>query len=277
MLNLDPVNTSLSTLALAGTGPRDSLFSPADDAVVYLLLLLGLKMLVLGGLCVVMLLFILKQRRLQESLRNRSLPARPDTAFKSFFSAPPRWLAVQSTDARQILASLDIRNVKPCAWDDGINASRRQQVFLTPPINGWTLLIGPGLARWTDDPDTCYQFIRDFSSKIGLVQFFSQNQVVNHHSWILANHGDILRAYAWAGETVWNQGPLTAAEKQLGFVCFDYGERLARDESSQADPCPANTEMVHRLAGKWSVDPTTIDHRNWIRPDGMVGEINTSI
>ena len=55
------------------------------------------------------------------------------------------------------------------------------------------------------------------SRKLGHVQFFSANRVLNHHSWALLDQGEVFRAYAWAGETLGNQGPLTAAEKD-GFV-----------------------------------------------------------
>ena len=69
----------------------------------------------------------------------------------------------------------------------------------------------------------CYRFLRELSRKLGNVQFYSVNRVLNHHAWALLEDGEVYRAYAWAGETLWNEGFVTAAEKELGLVCFEYG------------------------------------------------------
>jgi hypothetical protein len=104
---------------------------------------------------------------------------------------------------------------------------------------------------------------------LGQVQFFNANRALNHHAWALVEKGRVLRAYAWVGETVWNQGPLTSAEKDLKLACFGYGAE--RVDFVQRDSLFANSEKVIRLAAVWSVDPTAIDERA-LRAYGITGE-----
>lgn len=241
-----------------------------DDLPALLLLLLVLKMLVLGGLCVAMIRFIVRQRHL--SVATRHAPHTDSGSSRLMFEPPACWLAVQCKDMRLVEKSLRLKNTKPCAWDDGLHAGKDHQLFLSPPIGGWILVFGPGLTHFANDPDACFRFIRMLSGQTGVVQFFSANRIVNHHGWVLANEGEILRGYSWAGETVWNQGPMTAAERALGIVCFDYGEKVPLDETLEADPALSNTEKVPQLAGRWSINPTSINLKPWMRQTGLVGE-----
>lgn len=243
-----------------------------DDAVAYLLLLLILKVMILGGLCVTMGVFIHRQNqaRARKSRKSKS-PTKP--AERIMFEPPARWLALKSEDADLITQALGLKNAKPCAWDDGIHSSREDQLFLAPPVDGWTLVFGPGLRRYSDDPDRCFHLMRQLSRQAGTAQFFTSNTVFNHHGWVLACDGQILRGYFWAGETLWDQGHQTSAERDLGMVCFKYGESCPDEDTASHDPSSRNSDRVHLLAGKWSIDPVKIDSRNWAHQSGLVGEI----
>jgi len=107
------------------------------------------------------------------------------------------------------------------------------------------------------------------SRKLGQVQFFSSSRVLNYHSWALTEKGRVFRAYSWAGETIWNQGPITAAERELDVVCFDYGAEV--NAFAARDALAANCEKVILLASRWGVDPTLLGSGNW-RGQGIVGE-----
>ncbi len=45
--------------------------------------------------------------------------------------------------------------------------------------------------------------VHRLSHQLGYIQFFSANQAIDHQAWVRAEDGDIERAYAWAGETLW--------------------------------------------------------------------------
>ena len=63
------------------------------------------------------------------------------------------------------------------------------------------------------------------------------------------------RAYAWAGETVWNQGVRTGAEIELSMKCFGYGEHPATGSWAAVEWMAANVAKVPLLAARWSLDP----------------------
>ena len=131
--------------------------------------------------------------------------------------------------------------------------AQEDKLFISPAISGWVLVIGSGLPGPFEDVDECFRFLSDLSRKVGQVQFFSASRVVNHHAWVLMDRGRVYRAYAWAGQTLWNQGPLTAAEKELDLRCFEYGGEpnlfVVKDDLA------ANSERVGQLAARWSLDP----------------------
>jgi hypothetical protein len=122
-----------------------------------------------------------------------------------------------------------------------------------------------------DDVDRCFYFLLKLSRSLGHVQFFSLNRALNHHAWIRAHSGHIRRAYAWAGETLWNQGEPTQAEIDLAMKCLGYGELAQSVEPS--DSPGSNTEKVMLLAARWSFDPTSVDENRLRVGLGVSGDV----
>jgi hypothetical protein len=81
-----------------------------------------------------------------------------------------------------------------------------------------------------------------------------------------------VRAYAWAGRTIWNQGDRTSVERELGMRCYDYMDALARVTFGQPDAISQNVEKVPQLAARWSLDPAGIDERLLEQGQGIAGE-----
>jgi hypothetical protein len=186
-----------------------------------------------------------------------------------------RWLAIRSARPQMVQEALRLHKATPVTWEEGLSATHEHKLFISPPISGWVLVLGSHLPE-LDDVDRCYRFLLQLSRKLGHVQFFSINRALNHHAWVQAEQGTILRGYAWAGRTVWNQGIKTPAEIELGMSCFSYVDEPHRPIFGQVDPFAANTEKVARLAARWSVDPTAIDPRLFTEDHGIAGEISRS-
>jgi hypothetical protein len=184
---------------------------------------------------------------------------------------PARWLAIRSRDTHAVQLALGLHNPRPCSWSEGLFSSRN--LFIAPPVNGWTLVFGAGLPLPDDDVDACYRFLRELSRKLGHVQFFQADQVVQHHAWAQVESGRVVRAYAWAGATLWNQGVKTSAEIALRMNCFAYGENPGRDDWVVADHLVANVEKVAQLAQRWSLDPAEIDGRVLAQQQGIAGNV----
>lgn len=184
-------------------------------------------------------------------------------------SRPNRWLAIRTRDTQAVQLALDLRNPEPCGWTEGLLRSRPW--FIAPPLHGWTLVFGAGLPAPSEDVDRCYRFLHDLSRKLGQVQFFQADELLQHHAWAQLESGRVIRGYAWAGETLWHQGVKTSAEIALGLNCFGYGENPALDDWTLADHLVSNVEKVPALAREWSLDPAEIDQRSLGPQPGITG------
>lgn len=236
---------------------------------VLLLILLGI---VLGGIAV-MVAMASHWHRLGFAqvvgLRRPTFPnfTSPHIVFQH---RPAAWLAIRSRHLRAVQTALALNNPQPCTWMEGL--VREQKLFIAPPVNGWILVVGSGLPDAGDDPDATFRFLLGLSRKLGHVQFFAANRVLGHHAWVQAEAGRIVRAYAWAGQTLWNQGVKTRAELELGLKCFHYFDGPQRISLGQSDVLTTNTEKVPLLAARWSLDPAAIDERLFEHTRGVAGE-----
>ena len=185
---------------------------------------------------------------------------------------PGCWLAIKDQPPAAVQSALHLRNPKPCSWLEGLGEEGK--TFIAPPMKGWTLVTGAGLSAPHDDVDVCYRFVLDLSRKLGRVQLFSASRVSRHHAWIEANYGRVVRAYAWAGTTLWNQGPKTPAERALGLTCYDYGETPPAAPTAFLKGIEMNVQSVPLLAARWGFDPQWIDERCVRKGCGIVGELS---
>jgi hypothetical protein len=186
---------------------------------------------------------------------------------------PSFWLAVKGTDLWPVQQALGLDAPVPCTWEEGLQEASERKLFISPPVQGWILIVGSGLPDPNEDVDRCFHFLRRISSKLGHVQFFGVNKVLGHHSWGILEKGSVFRAFAWSGQTIWNEGPFTAVEKELQMKCPEY---FAEPRGyGQKDPVQLNLEKVNRLAAKWSVDPVSLDDYVWTRL-GLVGKVSKS-
>jgi hypothetical protein len=185
---------------------------------------------------------------------------------------PSSWLAIKSRNVLAVQSALGLNNPKPCSWLEGIVGD--EKLFIAPPIRGWILVMGSGLPDPADDIDLCFRFLMGLSRKLGHVQFFNANPVLQHQAWVRAEAGRVVRAYAWAGKTLWNQGSQTTAEKELDMISLDYGQSAERASFNQPDILAANVDRVPLLAARWSLDPAGIDERLLEHERGIAGELS---
>jgi hypothetical protein len=186
------------------------------------------------------------------------------------FRWPGCWLAIRSANPFAVQSALRLHNAKSCSWIEGLACE--EKLFIAPAVKGWILVMGSGLPDPSDDVDVCFRFLIQLSRKLGQVQFFSANRVLRYHAWVKADRGRIVRAYAWAGKTLWHQGPRTPAETELGLKCFEYLEVPDSGAFSQPDVLSLNVDKVPFLAARWSIDPGRIDARFLQMERGIAGE-----
>ena len=246
-----------------------------SQMTVGLLLLILLSVLTIGMLLTLVLVRYVDRRR---ALAKKGTGG-PDgeagvrsVTYQPLFDSPSRWIAIRSGNPVAAQTVLGLHNAKPCSWGEGLNMLTDHTLFISPPIDGWLLVVGHGLPDPSDDVDECYRFILRLSRELGHVQFFSINRAVDHHAWVKAEGNRVIRAYAWAGETLWNQGRMTSAEAEVGMKCYGYGE--ARDPALIGGEVQhSNADKVTFLAARWSFDPTNIDEQRISAAQGIAGNL----
>ncbi len=212
--------------------------------------------------------------------RARHKPAQPkkdpeDAGFCPYeptciFRRPGCWLAIKGRSQLAVQSALGLHNPKPCSWIEGLAGS--EKLFIAPPVKGWILVVGTGLPDPSDDIDACFRFVLDISRKLGQVQFFCLSRILHHHAWVKAERGKVVRAYAWAGRTLWQQGTPTPAERELDLKCFGYTDQTERPVFGQPDVAAINVDKVPLLAARWSLDPARIELRVLEAGCGIAGE-----
>ena len=190
----------------------------------------------------------------------------------SVFTPPGRWLAVRSHNPREIECALGVQHARICSWGDAIAAPFEPRLFISPPVNGWIVVMGCDLPDPADDIDECFKFLIGLSYRLGEVQFYVRNRAVAHHAWARLERGKVMRAYAWAGETLWNQGSMTRAERDLHVRCLDYTQGSEIFGLTEREALTANTDKVLRLAAAWSIDPTSVEGST-LEAKGIAGDL----
>lgn len=173
------------------------------------------------------------------------------------FGYKTTWLAVRSDDSRAVIEALG-GNSRQATWKEGLADGRH--LFVTPPIDGWVLVTGNLEAADTSNTDSRLALPKTLSARLRAdVQYFGTHRIVEWHAWAWIVRGEVVRAYSYVGEsdeTLFDVGAATPAELALG---FDF---LNKQDTNERD--------VTRLAGRWSVDPTTLGERGAVRHGWVV-------
>jgi len=235
----------------------------ADNSALIILVALNSVAIVVGLLLGAWIMTAHRRARLQENLFESFsfLPLKSD--------APPRpacWLAVRSVSTEAVKTALGVNRASPCSWVEGLAGSH--EFFISPRVHGgWVIVTGLGLPSPSDDVDATFLFLTELSRKLGHVQFFYAEKFSRHHAWARLDDGCVTRAYAWTGETVWNQGDKTLPETEVGLKTFAYGEQTATILDAET-----TFDRVPQLAARWSLDPAEVKLDSNRQSIGLAGE-----
>lgn len=251
------------------------------DFIALFLFLLVVLIVVVAGLFVCLALHHARARKLLRQLAQADAERSEEFALARshhpLFDSPCRWLAVRCDEPVAVQGMLDLHNATPCSWQDGLAAqSEGHNLFISPVVAGWVLVFGSGIPDPAEDIDEFYRLVLALSDEFGEVQGFAVNRVLSHHAWARVINGQVLRAYAWAGQTLWDQGQLTRAEQSLALKCHSYTDAPERNLFGLSDAYRQNSEKVFLLASKWSLDPTMLDSRVIADGMGIAGRLPSS-
>lgn len=171
---------------------------------------------------------------------------------------PGRWLAVRGSNRDLVCAALGLQPDRTLPWNQALLRHRESSFFISQPVEGWMLIMGGAIPDPFLDIDVFYLFLTRLSGRVGEVHSFSVDRVLNYHGWALLRGGNVVRAYAWAGETLWNQGPITLDENMLDLKVRDYGEEIKASSYGTVPADQNNVDRVIFLARKWGCDPVDL-------------------
>ena len=192
------------------------------------------------------------------------------------FGYKTTWLAIRSTDADGVLKHLPIRNAQRGNWNSGIDAAFKGHTFVSPPVDGWVLVVSHEFPELGHPPhaDQWRSLMTSLSRRFDDVQYFGTHRVSSFDAWSRYRTGIEQRAFASAdSEILVNRGPKTDAERELGYEYFD-GESDDADVDGywdRDDLCFPDEEHVMEIASKWSLNPCTLDELDLPVGTGWIG------
>jgi len=184
------------------------------------------------------------------------------------------WFAVK-TDNRSRLASIfKLRNIQDCNWRTGIDEAYNKAVFVTPVIDGWTLVCGWGLID-IENKGKVKDILQFLSKEFNEAQFFCTHRVTEYHCWMKATGGHIERVYEYSGESAENirvEGEPSAFELTLSLLNTLSDEAKEPGYFDREDITWPDEELVMEVARHWSIDPSQLNKREDIEPGlGLLG------
>ena len=177
------------------------------------------------------------------------------------------WLAIRTRDTGAVIEALQLQVPQAANWSTGLGAVYDRElgeahVFISPPINGWTLVAGlplpaPASRRFVDK---CTPLLIDLGRTFVEVQFFASMAAVDYFAWARMIEGRVVRAFAIGDEgVIWNKGKPTKEEKAMGLKLFEFrGLRGRRGDAGGEIVLYPTEDHLMELAAKWSLDPTAL-------------------
>ncbi len=190
------------------------------------------------------------------------------------------WVAVKTRDTAKLINVLQLSDARSADWSTGIAAvySERvglDRVFVTPPIDGWSHVVGLSLPHPMSDAfqDRCAPFLTNLSREFGSVNYYASFPELEYFAWAYLRNGELKRGFACSSEGVlWNRGRVLADERSVGLEWLNI--RAVADDESAGTNHQLREQQVLELARRWSLDPTHLEARDDL--EASVGYLATA-
>ncbi len=162
------------------------------------------------------------------------------------FGRKTQWLAFRSDSPRDVVRALGLKDVQRAHWSDGAHEANAPSaggsaVFVSPPIEGWVLVVSAGMAGLPENLPLLKVWSRTLATE---VQQFGSHRVVGYLAWARVRAGRVLRAYAYLGER--------------GETLVDEGQRAPEEPGSQTMDEIPEEDVPALIASHWSLNPLTL-------------------
>jgi hypothetical protein len=163
---------------------------------------------------------------------------------------------VSTSDLAGIAQLIGLRKKQTANWQAGIEAAYADDVFISPPVDGWAFIVSTSLAAMEAKllPTNVGRFLERLSSEFGTAYFFATHRIVELHVWAKGSNGRIERGYGYLGET--------------GEVIWDEGEATTEEINLRSD---INEEAVMQVARGWAIAPVDLEEASVDPSVGILG------
>jgi hypothetical protein len=189
------------------------------------------------------------------------------------------WVTVKAQSSEEVANFLGLRNQRNANWKNGIDKAYGNEIFISPPIDGFIFIVGTSLP--TADSDLNIKKAKALIDKLSLryqtADFFVTHRVVDLHGWMKSQKGETVRAYVYLGESGDNlivEGKELEIEKQLNLVNTFSSEAKLDNYFSKPGLTFPDEGLVMKIAEKWSVNPSTLGQRKDLKEGlGITGRL----
>ncbi|MWC29766.1 hypothetical protein [Paenibacillus sp. MMS18-CY102] len=191
-----------------------------------------------------------------------SVDATPD--YPVPFGYKCQWLAVTTGDTQAVVEAIQLQELEIANWSTGVDAAYEGHYFVSPPIQGWTLVINALMPDITGaESPSPLTLIDELSNRFGEAYYFGTHRVVDYHAWAKSVNGKLVRVYGCLGETFINEGAISKEEHDyhMIFTGLDVEE-----------PHLPSEEDVLLIAKEWTVDPQ-MEEGEYEAGTGFVGTL----
>ena len=219
------------------------------------------------GICVAAFAGVYFAPRLSRQL---FVQPRVDADLPCAFGYKMAWLAVKTRDTARLIETLKLEDAHSANWSVGIGTVYNERiglrrVFVTPPIDGWSFVVGLSLPHPMGDAyeDKCMPLINELSREFGSAQYFVSYPKLEFFGWASLYSGQLRRAFACGEEgVIWNKGSVTPDERAIGIELFSIREAFnaARGRNDFRPPQLSEAHVLE-IARRWSLDPTRLELR----------------
>ncbi|MFI7539520.1 hypothetical protein [Streptosporangium sp. NPDC049376] len=198
------------------------------------------------------------------------------------------WIAISTGDQAGIMKVLDLSASRPVTFAEaqevldadghGEPGDRHHlsRVFVTPEIDGWTLVIG----AWCDPCDSerrgdVLRLCKALSARYGRAQAYYYGAQGDGSAWLVAEHGHVVRRCAATGEpddemlALGDPLPLERS-RLLELGVPDHGDLRTANSEQIEEWTWAAFELAPEIAATYSVSPFTLTHGSRVRGTGVL-------
>lgn len=193
---------------------------------------------------------------------------RTEPDYPAAFGSDMAWMAIRTRDTKLVAEALGLVEPQACNWNSGIGTVYdrmlgEDHIFVSPPVGPWTFVIGLALPHPMPRgfADKCTPVLVALGGRFPEIQYYVSFPLIDMFAWARMSDGRLVRAFAVNDEgVIWSKGRTTRDETLLGLKLFELRGVKGRSGDAGGEILLHPTEEhVMRLAGRWSLDPMTLD------------------